>query len=187
LSVSLWLNRFRSTCWTNDFVNINKSYGKVKVEYRTGRTRCLSNHTHTFSQTQPGEERGERERERERMSHSFVSRFIRTIYEDSVFAKVLLHFTFVHTLSLRLSYKHFYRYYQMLRDSNLMEERDYRTYIELFNNMANFMRKPNLVCIIYFFTLTRTHSFWIFVETFEKSDSITLCRSYIWTSLRKKV
>lgn len=26
-----------------------------------------------------------------------------------------------------------------------MEERDYRTYIELFNNMANFMRKPNLI------------------------------------------
>jgi deoxyadenosine kinase len=44
----------------------------------------------------------------------------RTIYEDSVFAK-------------------------MLRDANLMEERDYRTYIELFNNMANFMRKPNLI------------------------------------------
>jgi deoxyadenosine kinase len=33
----------------------------------------------------------------------------------------------------------------MLRDANLMEERDYRTYIELFNNMANFMRKPNLI------------------------------------------
>jgi deoxyadenosine kinase len=44
----------------------------------------------------------------------------RTIYEDSIFAKVL-------------------------KDSGLMEERDYRTYIDLFNNMANFMRKPNLI------------------------------------------
>jgi deoxyadenosine kinase len=26
-----------------------------------------------------------------------------------------------------------------------MEERDYRTYLELVNNMANFMRKPNLI------------------------------------------
>jgi deoxyadenosine/deoxycytidine kinase len=26
-----------------------------------------------------------------------------------------------------------------------MEERDYQTYIELFHNMANFMRKPNLI------------------------------------------
>lgn len=44
----------------------------------------------------------------------------RTIYEDSVFAK-------------------------MLKDSGLMEERDYKTYIELFSNMSNFMRKPNLI------------------------------------------
>jgi deoxyadenosine kinase len=44
----------------------------------------------------------------------------RTIYEDSIFAG-------------------------MLRDSNLMEERDYNTYIELFGNMSNFMRKPNLI------------------------------------------
>lgn len=34
---------------------------------------------------------------------------------------------------------------QMLKDSGKMEERDYRTYIELFSNMANFMRKPNLI------------------------------------------
>lgn len=26
-----------------------------------------------------------------------------------------------------------------------MSERDYRTYMELFQNMANFMRKPNLI------------------------------------------
>lgn len=44
----------------------------------------------------------------------------RTIYEDSIFAK-------------------------MLKDSGLMDERDYRCYIELFNNMANFMRKPTLI------------------------------------------
>ena len=44
----------------------------------------------------------------------------RTIYEDSVFAK-------------------------MLHESNLMSERDYRTYVELFANMSNFMRKPTLI------------------------------------------
>jgi deoxyadenosine kinase len=44
----------------------------------------------------------------------------RTIYEDSVFAK-------------------------MLCDSGLMERRDYETYRELFNNMSNFMRKPNMI------------------------------------------
>eukprot|EP01138_Halocafeteria_seosinensis_P003440 gb/GECG01003516.1/.p1 GENE.gb/GECG01003516.1/~~gb/GECG01003516.1/.p1 ORF type:complete len:286 (+),score=42.14 gb/GECG01003516.1/:1-858(+) len=44
----------------------------------------------------------------------------RTIYEDSVFAK-------------------------MLRDAGLMEERDYETYLDLFNHMANFMRKPNII------------------------------------------
>ena len=38
----------------------------------------------------------------------------RTIYEDSVFAR-------------------------MLRDANLMDERDYRTYVDLFSNMSNFM------------------------------------------------
>eukprot|EP01104_Vermistella_antarctica_P019175 TRINITY_DN7395_c0_g1_i1.p1 TRINITY_DN7395_c0_g1~~TRINITY_DN7395_c0_g1_i1.p1 ORF type:complete len:252 (-),score=61.78 TRINITY_DN7395_c0_g1_i1:85-816(-) len=44
----------------------------------------------------------------------------RTIYEDSVFAK-------------------------MLRDSGMMEARDYDTYVSLFNNMSNFMRKPNVI------------------------------------------
>eukprot|EP00029_Vermamoeba_vermiformis_P001817 TRINITY_DN12038_c0_g1_i1.p1 TRINITY_DN12038_c0_g1~~TRINITY_DN12038_c0_g1_i1.p1 ORF type:complete len:212 (-),score=71.13 TRINITY_DN12038_c0_g1_i1:80-673(-) len=44
----------------------------------------------------------------------------RTIYEDSIFAK-------------------------MLRNSGMMDDRDYQTYMELFNNMANFMRKPNLI------------------------------------------
>ncbi len=44
----------------------------------------------------------------------------RTIYEDSIFAK-------------------------MLAESGLMDERDYRTYIELFRNMSNFMCRPNLI------------------------------------------
>ncbi|XP_064403793.1 deoxyadenosine kinase-like [Halichondria panicea] len=44
----------------------------------------------------------------------------RTIYEDSVFAKVL-------------------------KDSGLMEEREYQTYCSLFSNMSNFMKKPNLI------------------------------------------
>jgi deoxyadenosine kinase len=33
----------------------------------------------------------------------------------------------------------------MLRDSGLMEERDYLTYVDLFQNMSNFMKKPNLI------------------------------------------
>jgi deoxyadenosine kinase len=44
----------------------------------------------------------------------------RTIYEDSIFAK-------------------------MLARTGLMDERDYRTYIELFRNMSNFMCKPNVI------------------------------------------
>ena len=44
----------------------------------------------------------------------------RTIYEDSIFAK-------------------------MLAETGLMDERDYRTYLELFRNMSNFMCKPNLI------------------------------------------
>ena len=44
----------------------------------------------------------------------------RTIYEDSVFAR-------------------------MLRDSGHMSERDYDTYLELFNNMSNFMKRPNVI------------------------------------------
>ncbi|KAI6659173.1 Deoxyadenosine kinase-like [Oopsacas minuta] len=44
----------------------------------------------------------------------------RTIYEDSVFAKVL-------------------------KDDGLMEEREYHTYRSLFSNMSNFMKKPNLI------------------------------------------
>jgi deoxyadenosine kinase len=44
----------------------------------------------------------------------------RTIYEDSIFAK-------------------------MLRDSGLMAERDYQTYVSLFQNMSNFMKKPNVI------------------------------------------
>ena len=44
----------------------------------------------------------------------------RTIYEDSVFAR-------------------------MLCDSGYMEEREYKTYVELFQNMSNFMKKPNII------------------------------------------
>lgn len=44
----------------------------------------------------------------------------RTIYEDSIFAK-------------------------MLAESGLMDERDYRTYVDLFRHMSNFMCKPNVI------------------------------------------
>lgn len=44
----------------------------------------------------------------------------RTIYEDGVFAK-------------------------MLMESGHMDERDYETYVQLFNNMSNFMKRPNLI------------------------------------------
>ncbi|HAA58028.1 MAG TPA: deoxynucleoside kinase [Myxococcales bacterium] len=44
----------------------------------------------------------------------------RTIYEDTVFAR-------------------------MLMNSGLMDPRDYRTYVNLFENMSNFMCKPNVI------------------------------------------
>lgn len=44
----------------------------------------------------------------------------RTIYEDAVFAKMLV-------------------------DLDLMDERDYRTYLDLFRHMSNFMCRPNLI------------------------------------------
>merc|ERR1712151_196116 len=44
----------------------------------------------------------------------------RTIYEDGVFAR-------------------------MLRDQGSMDDRDFRTYMELFQNMSNFMQKPNII------------------------------------------
>lgn len=44
----------------------------------------------------------------------------RSIYEDTIFAK-------------------------MLYESNLMSERDYRTYKKLFHNMSNFMKKPDII------------------------------------------
>lgn len=44
----------------------------------------------------------------------------RTIYEDSVFAATL-------------------------RDTGALSERDFRTYRDLFNGMANFMRRPNVI------------------------------------------
>ena len=33
----------------------------------------------------------------------------------------------------------------MLRNSGLMEERDFQTYQSLFNHMSNFMKKPNII------------------------------------------
>jgi deoxyadenosine kinase len=47
----------------------------------------------------------------------------RTIYEDSIFASILA-------------------------ASGLMDERDHRTYVELFRNMSNFMCKPNLIVFL---------------------------------------
>lgn len=44
----------------------------------------------------------------------------RTIYEDAVFARTLV-------------------------DQNLMEARDYQTYLQLFRHMSNFMCRPNLI------------------------------------------
>lgn len=44
----------------------------------------------------------------------------RTIYEDSIFAR-------------------------MLAESGMMDDRDYRTYLELFRHMSNFMCKPNVI------------------------------------------
>ncbi len=44
----------------------------------------------------------------------------RTIYEDAVFAKMLV-------------------------DIGLMDERDYRTYVSLFRHMSNFMCRPNVI------------------------------------------
>lgn len=44
----------------------------------------------------------------------------RTIYEDSIFAKVL-------------------------RDSGMMDARDYETYVSLFRNMSNFMCRPTAI------------------------------------------
>ena len=44
----------------------------------------------------------------------------RTIYEDSVFAR-------------------------MLAELGLLDERDYRTYLQLFRHMSNFMCKPNVI------------------------------------------
>jgi deoxyadenosine kinase len=47
----------------------------------------------------------------------------RTIYEDSIFAK-------------------------MLARTGLMDDRDYRTYVELFRNMSNFMCKPSVIVFL---------------------------------------
>jgi deoxyadenosine kinase len=44
----------------------------------------------------------------------------RSIYEDGIFAK-------------------------LLRDSGKMDERDYQTYVSLFQNMSSFMKRPNLI------------------------------------------
>jgi deoxyadenosine kinase len=47
----------------------------------------------------------------------------RTIYEDSIFAK-------------------------MLADTGLMDPRDYRTYVQLFKHMSNFMCKPSVIVFL---------------------------------------
>jgi deoxyadenosine kinase len=47
----------------------------------------------------------------------------RTIYEDSIFAK-------------------------MLAKTGLMDDRDYRTYVQLFRNMSNFMCKPSVIVFL---------------------------------------
>ncbi len=47
----------------------------------------------------------------------------RTIYEDSVFAKTLV-------------------------QQGLMDQRDYRTYLQLFRHMSNFMCRPNLIVFL---------------------------------------
>src|SRR5262245_49638542 len=47
----------------------------------------------------------------------------RTIYEDSIFAK-------------------------MLANTGLMDQRDYRTYVDLFRNMSNFMCKPSVIIFL---------------------------------------
>ena len=44
----------------------------------------------------------------------------RTIYEDVIFAK-------------------------MLREANMMEELDFKTYVDLFKNMSNFLHRPDLI------------------------------------------
>lgn len=65
----------------------------------------------------------------------------RTIYEDSVFAKVRPRVAAAacsHALTVPLAP-------QMLRDAGHMEERDYRTYRSLFEAMSSFMRRPNII------------------------------------------
>lgn len=57
----------------------------------------------------------------------------RTIYEDSVFAKVKTSLT-THLTLFTLDYD-----LQVLKDSGMMEEREYQTYRSLFSNMSNFM------------------------------------------------
>jgi len=47
----------------------------------------------------------------------------RTIYEDSIFAK-------------------------MLAKTGLMDDRDYKTYVQLFRNMSNFMCKPSVIVFL---------------------------------------
>ena len=47
----------------------------------------------------------------------------RTIYEDSIFARVLM-------------------------EQGLMDQRDYETYLELFRHMSHFMCKPNLIIFL---------------------------------------
>lgn len=64
----------------------------------------------------------------------------RTIYEDSVFAKVRT--SKKSSLKPNDAFDELNRshlFLQVLMESNLMEEREYRTYLSLFSNMSNFM------------------------------------------------
>lgn len=63
----------------------------------------------------------------------------RTIYEDSVFAKVRRRGSFGAGWEAHPPPS------QMLRDAGHMEERDYRTYRSLFEAMSSFMRRPNII------------------------------------------
>ena len=69
----------------------------------------------------------------------------RTIYEDSVFAKVRPKVCIppsVVQYTERLLTLHILK---VLKDSRMMEEREYETYRSLFSNMSNFMYVVSLI------------------------------------------
>lgn len=71
----------------------------------------------------------------------------RTIFEDQIFAR-------------------------MLMESGKMEERDFRTYLDLFTNMTNFMKKPNV--IVYLVVTAEQSKERIKARDREMESSITL-------------